>query len=116
MTSAVKRLSNSSRHFWREISPILYTAATSSSTEEPINPVTPWRRTSGTEPHGLAITGVPQASASIITSPNGSGQSTGKSGTKGDFNFFLALLTLTPRPGNRQHRVHLGSSSQRGLS
>ena len=34
---------------------------------------------SGTEPHGKAITGVPQAIASIITNPNGSGQSMGNS-------------------------------------
>ena len=35
--------------------------------------------TSGTEPRGRAITGVPQARASIITRPKGSGQSIGKS-------------------------------------
>ena len=35
--------------------------------------------TSGTEPQRQAITGVPQAMASIITSPNGSGQSIGNS-------------------------------------
>ena len=34
--------------------------------------------TSGTDPCLYAITGVPQASASIITMPNGSGQSIGK--------------------------------------
>src|SRR5215468_4223553 len=33
---------------------------------------------SGTEPHGNAITGVLHASASIMTRPNGSGQSIGK--------------------------------------
>jgi len=44
-----------------------------------IKPVTPGHSTSGTEPHGLAITGVPHAIASIIASPNGSGQSTVKS-------------------------------------
>jgi hypothetical protein len=36
---------------------------------------TPLRKTSGTEPQGHAITGVPQASASIMAKPNGSGQS-----------------------------------------
>jgi hypothetical protein len=34
---------------------------------------TPLRKTSGTEPQGHAITGVPQASASIMAKPNGSG-------------------------------------------
>ena len=39
----------------------------------PRMPVTPWSSTSGTEPQFHAITGVPQAIASIITSPKGSG-------------------------------------------
>jgi hypothetical protein len=43
------------------------------------NPVTPSSITSGTEPLRQAMTGVPQAMASIITRPNGSGQSMGKS-------------------------------------
>ncbi|HYT56148.1 MAG TPA: hypothetical protein VEQ38_15690 [Verrucomicrobiae bacterium] len=33
---------------------------------------------SGIEPHGLAMTGVREASGSIITSPNGSGSQPGK--------------------------------------
>ena len=44
-----------------------------------MKPVTPWSTISGTEPCGQAITGVPQDIASIIASPNGSGQSMGKS-------------------------------------
>ena len=44
-----------------------------------MKPVTPSSMTSGTEPQRQAITGVPQAIASIITSPNGSGQSIGNS-------------------------------------
>ena len=43
------------------------------------NPVTPSSMTSATEPPRNATTGVPHASDSIITSPNGSGQSIGKS-------------------------------------
>ena len=43
------------------------------------NPVTPSSITSGTEPLRQAMTGVPQAMASIITRPNGSGQSMGNS-------------------------------------
>ena len=43
------------------------------------NPVTPGLMTSGTDPHGRAMTGVPHASASIIARPNGSGQSIVKS-------------------------------------
>jgi hypothetical protein len=42
-----------------------------SSTDDLMKPVTPSRRTSATDPHGLAITGVPQARTSIITKPNG---------------------------------------------
>ena len=44
-----------------------------------MKPVTPSSITSGTEPQCQAITGVPQAMASIITRPNGSGQSIGNS-------------------------------------
>ena len=44
-----------------------------------MKPVTPCSTTSGTEPLRKAITGVPQAIASIITRPNGSGQSIGMS-------------------------------------
>ena len=51
----------------------------SSSSVSPISPVTPCVTISGTEPRRRATTGVPQASASAITSPNGSGQSIGKS-------------------------------------
>jgi hypothetical protein len=41
-------------------------------------PVTPWSTISGIDPRRQAITRVPQAIASITTSPNGSGQSIGK--------------------------------------
>ena len=51
-------------------------APVSSST---MNPVSPSSTTSGTEPRLKAMTGVPQAIASIITRPNGSGQSIGTS-------------------------------------
>jgi hypothetical protein len=44
-----------------------------------MKPDAPSSITSGTEPQRHAITGVPQAIASIITSPNGSGQSMGNS-------------------------------------
>ena len=50
-------------------------AASSSRT----NPVMPSSTISGTDPHGVATTGVPQASASIITIPNGSGHAIGLS-------------------------------------
>ena len=40
--------------------------------------MTPSSTTSGTEPWRIATTGVPQAMASIITSPNGSGHVMGK--------------------------------------
>jgi len=44
-----------------------------------MKPDLPLSMTSGTEPYRNAITGIPQAMASIITSPKGSGQSIGKS-------------------------------------
>ena len=44
-----------------------------------MKPVTPGSTISGTEPRGQAMTGVPQDMASIMTRPNGSGQSMGKS-------------------------------------
>jgi len=44
-----------------------------------MKPVKPSSMTSGTAPRLKAITGVPQAIASIITRPNGSGQSIGAS-------------------------------------
>jgi hypothetical protein len=46
-----------------------------------MKPVTSSSITSGTEPRLNAITGVPQAIASIMTRPNGSGQSIGTSRT-----------------------------------
>ncbi len=59
-----------------------------------MKPVTPSSITSGTEPRLKAITGVPQAIASIITRPNGSGQSIGTSSAmaplrKSDFSLSL---------------------------
>jgi len=79
MRWAVNRRSNAARQPRREISSSRPTAATASSTVETMNPLSPSVRTSGTEPLRKATTGVPQAMASIITSPNGSGQSMGKS-------------------------------------
>ena len=55
------------------------TAATAPATSSTTKPVTPSVITSGTEPRRKATTGVPHAIASIITRPNGSGQSIGKS-------------------------------------
>ena len=75
ITSAVKRVSNSLRHAAREVLSIFLTAFTRSSNSLAMMLLTPLRKTSGTEPQGRATTGVPQASASIIARPNGSGQS-----------------------------------------
>jgi adenylate cyclase len=52
-------------------------ACAASSILTTIRPVSPSSMISGTEPWWKASTGVPQAIASIITSPNGSGQSIG---------------------------------------
>jgi hypothetical protein len=61
MVSTVKRLSNSSRHLLRDSRSTRPTAATKSSTSLAIYPVTFSVTTSGTEPHGRVITGVPHA-------------------------------------------------------
>src|SRR5262249_32942374 len=77
MRRAVKRSSKRARPRCRdnaESRPTAPTALVSSST---IYPVSPSSMISSTEPRLNAITGVPQAIASIITSPNGSGQSIG---------------------------------------
>ena len=78
MRSAWKRRSNAARHASRESSGSRDTARAPSSTSSHKNPVTPSSTISGTDPRGNAMTGVPHASASIITMPNGSGQSMGK--------------------------------------
>ncbi len=57
--------------------PIRARAATASASLETMKPVTPSSTISGTEPRFQATTGVPQAIASIITRPKGSGQSIG---------------------------------------
>lgn len=77
MRRAVKRSSKYLLHPRRLRSGSRETACTASSSFSKTNPLTPCRITSGTDPLLLAITGVPQAMASIITSPNGSGQSIG---------------------------------------
>ena len=91
MRSAVNRRSNAAWQPRREISSSRPTASTASSIVETTNPVSPSSRTSGTEPLRKATTGVPQAMASIITSPNGSGQSMGNSRAR-------ALPSTSARP------------------
>ena len=54
------------------------TASTASLIERTMKPVTPSSMISAIAPLSQAMTGVPQAIASITTSPNGSGQSIGK--------------------------------------
>jgi hypothetical protein len=58
------------------------TAATAASTLSTMYPVVPSTTTSGTEPRGNAMTGVPAAMDSIITSPKGSAHWIGKSVAK----------------------------------
>jgi hypothetical protein len=59
--------------------PSFRAATTASSMEATTKPDAPSSTTSGTKPRRKARTGVPQDIASIITSPNGSGQSIGNS-------------------------------------
>jgi hypothetical protein len=77
MRDTEKRRSKVSRHFRRSM--VVDAAAfTASSIVSTTKPSTPCVITSGTEPWRYAMTGVPHARDSIITSPNGSGQSMGK--------------------------------------
>ena len=67
-----------------------------------MKPVRPSSITSGTEPRLNAITGVPQAMLSIITRPNGSGQSIGNSSACApdrNAGFWLSLIS----PMNSTH-------------
>ena len=82
MRRAVKRSSKrfliavrDNRERWRKAP----TALVSSSTTKP---VTPSSINSGTAPRLNAMTGAPQAMASIMTNPKGSGQSIGTSKAK----------------------------------
>src|SRR5436853_2415879 len=63
----------------RESRDSLSAAATASSSSPTTKPVSPSSTISGTEPLLNAITGVPQAIASINTKPKGSGQAMGAS-------------------------------------
>ena len=79
MAFELKRVSKRSRMAVRDRLSIRCSAPTAPCTSSTMKPVTPSSITSGTEPRLNATTGVPQAIASIITRPNGSGQSIGNS-------------------------------------
>ena len=79
MRAASKRSSNARRQARRLRPATRSTACTASSMLSTTKPVTPSSITSGTEPLRQAMTGVPQAMASIMTRPNGSAQSMGNS-------------------------------------
>src|SRR5215469_3881254 len=82
ITVAVKRRSNAARTRHRSTLGRRAIAASASSSEFTMNPLMPCSTTSGTEPRFQAMTGVPQAIASIITRPKGSGQSMGNSSAR----------------------------------
>ena len=74
------------------------TALTASSSEVTMKPVTPWSTISGTAPQRHATTGVPQAMASIMTRPNGSGQSMGnRTAAALPRNVDFSLSPISPR-------------------
>src|ERR1017187_6417586 len=79
MVPVEKRSSTCDRQSSGRSASVISTASTICSTVEHRYPVFPWVTTSGTAPSGRAITGVPYAIASVITSPKGSGQSMGNS-------------------------------------
>ena len=78
MTSAENRRSALARQAYGESRLASVTASAMPSIVERRNPVTPSTTISGAAPSGLAMTGVPHAMDSVITMPNGSGQSIGK--------------------------------------
>src|SRR6266705_265067 len=79
MRCAVKWVSNRFRIACRFNPDRRLTALTALVSSSTMKPVKPSSMISGTEPRLYAITGVPQAIASIMTRPNGSGQSIGTS-------------------------------------
>jgi hypothetical protein len=82
ITGAEKRASNTRRIDARSSASTRRHASTAASSLSTMNPVVPSSMTSGTDPQRHAITGVPRDIASIITRPNGSGQSIGKTSAR----------------------------------
>jgi len=82
MSRAEKRSSNTCRQRRRLMRPMFSTAAAASSIVSTMKPVSPSVMTSATEPFRKATTGVPQARASIMARPKGSGQSMGNSSAR----------------------------------
>jgi len=77
------------------VSGLLHTS-TAASIESTILPLTPSVTTSGTDPFGQAITGVPADIASIMTSPKGSGQSIGNNSARAlprNSHFWVSLIS-----------------------
>ena len=113
MRRAVKRRSrNCRRALTRSSSHSRPTAATASSSLVTVKPVRPSSITSGTEPQLNAITGVPQIMDSIITRPNGSGQSIANSvkyAPRQEYRF-LGVVDLADELNMtlRQQRLDLG--------
>ena len=79
MRVAEKRCSKRCRTFFRSSAMTRGSAAIACSMVSTMAPVRPSSMISGTEPQRNASTGVPQAMASIMERPNGSGQSMGNS-------------------------------------
>lgn len=77
MREASKRSRAAARQALRSSSGARSRAAASAGTSLRRCPVTPSSTISGTDPTGTATTGVPVASASTITRPNGSGHRRG---------------------------------------
>src|ERR1700730_13671306 len=90
-----------------------------SSSLSPTLPVTPSSMTSGIDPQRNASTGVPHAMASIITRPNGSGQSTGNnraSASPRNFVFSRSLISPTNSTGAPLLAVGRAHSQQLTIS
>src|SRR6185369_2603581 len=111
MRVAEKRCSNRLRTARRSNERTWASCLIASSSVSTIWPVTPLSTISGTDPQRKASTGVPQAMASIITMPNGSGQSTGNRRARAELRkFALARSLISPMNSNAgplQHRLDL---------
>src|SRR3974377_753098 len=105
MRCTVKRSSKRRRTLSRDKCPSRSTAPIAPPTSSTMKPVMPSSTTSGAEPRLNAITGVPQAIASIMTRPNGSGQSIGT-------NNVIAPLKIGPPVGVRANSTGILMSDQ----
>ena len=98
MRDALKRSRNLRRQRARSNDAVFSTAWAASSMSRTMYPVIPFSINSLAEPRLYAMTGVPHAMASIMTSPNGSGQLIGVSrATAPPISTFFSSCAASPK-------------------